>query len=303
MKRFLLLLGLMALMLTACDNQACIHQWAPATCDKPITCALCGETQGAAVGHSWMAADCDSPETCMHCSATRGESLGHSWQGATCIAPAVCTVCSAAGEEPLGHTFSAPDFQNPPCCLVCGHSEGDCLLPKFEEYPVKIIIPEMGQEFAYKTACYTPGYTTIGTLWWEDYKVFTGDEAHEALEGYEWHQVRLNIRFSDRNAYKFGFIVQPGLDDYYWYSAQTENGYDDAFTVNFHGELYDQCLRANGQPVLSKWENNSCVYTATYAWRVPVGYDGHLILLLPAGGDVTELLQSGDERILVFKFA
>ena len=143
----------------------------------------------------------------------------------------------------------------------------------------------------------------MGKLWWEDYQVFAGDETHEALEGYEWHRVTLKITFSDRNAYKYGFIVQPALDDYYWYSAETENGYDDRFTVNYNGILYDQCLRANAQAQLSPWENNSCTYTATYAWRVPVGYDGHLILLIPAGTDVSELLESGDEGILVFKFA
>lgn len=255
------------------------------------------------MGHSWKAADCENPETCMDCGATRGEALGHTWQAASCIAPAVCSVCSATGEEALGHTLSAPNFQAPACCLVCGHSEGDVLTPKFAEYPIQIITPQMGQEFFYETGCYTPGYTTVGTLWWEDHQVFAGDETHETLEGYEWHRVTLKITFYDRNAYKFGFIVQPALDDYYWYAAETENGYDDRFTVNYHGILYDQCLRANTQAQLSAWENNSCTYTATYAWRVPVGYDGHLILLLPAGGDVSELLQSGDERLLVFKIA
>lgn len=255
------------------------------------------------MGHSWKAADCENPETCMDCSATRGEALGHSWQGASCIAPAVCTVCSATGEEALGHTLGAPNFQAPAACQVCGHSEGECLTPKFEEYSVKVIIPEMGQEFDYETACYTPGYTTTGILWWEDYKVFDGDENHEVIEGYQWHMVTLKIQFSDRNAYKYGFVVQPALDDYYWYSAETENGYDDAFTVSFHGILYDQCLRANSQAKLSEWKDNTCTYTATYAWRVPVGYDGHLILLLPAGADASQLLESGDDSILVFKFA
>ncbi len=255
------------------------------------------------MGHSWKAADCENPETCMDCSATRGEALGHTWQAASCIAPAVCSVCSATGEEALGHTLSAPNFQSPACCLVCGYSEGECLTPKFQEYPVQVIVAQMGQQFPYETACYTPGYTTIGTLWWEDHQVFEGDAEYEAIEGYQWHRVTLKITFSDRNAYKYGFVVQPALDDYYWYAAETENGYDDRFTVNYNGILYDQCLRANSQATLSEWKDNTCTYTATYAWRVPVGYDGHLILLLPAGADVTQLLENGDESLLIFKFA
>lgn len=304
MKRMVTALCLMLLLsLAGCGKKDCVHQWTPATCDQPVTCALCGEVMGEAAGHSWKAADCEYAETCMDCKATRGEALGHTWQAATCTDAAVCTVCNAIGEAALGHTFSAPNYQAPSCCLVCGHSEGQALTPKFEAYPVAVILPQMGQEFSYETSCYTPGYTTTGTLWWEDYRVFDGDETHQAVEGYQWHTVTLKITFSDRNAYKFGFIVQPALDDYYWYAAETENGYDDAFIVNFNGILYDQCLRANTQATLSKWENNTCTYTATYAWRVPVGYDGHLILLLPAGADASQLLESGDESILVFKFA
>lgn len=302
MKRTILLLC-MLLLLSGCGDGECHHSWEPATCEKPITCALCGQTQGEAAGHSWKAADCVNPEKCGNCEATKGEPLGHMWKTPTCTEPAVCQVCAAVGQQALGHDYTEATYQAASICRVCGHSAGDPLTPKFEAYPLTTILPEMGQKFNYHTGCYTPGYSTVGSLWWEDYRVFAGDDTHEALEGYEWHMVTLRIEFSDRNAYKYGFIVQPALDDYYWYAAETENGYDDRFTVNFNGVLYEDCLRANGQPQLSNWVDNTCTYTATYAWRVPVGYDGHLILLLPSGEDAGQLLESGDDRVLVFKFA
>lgn len=57
----------------------CTHQWQPATCTKPETCQVCGNTRGEAKGHSWKEATCTEPKTCTVCKVTEGSPLGHSW--------------------------------------------------------------------------------------------------------------------------------------------------------------------------------------------------------------------------------
>lgn len=57
----------------------CTHQWQPATCTKPETCQVCGNTRGEAKGHSWKEATCTEPKTCTVCKVAEGSPLGHSW--------------------------------------------------------------------------------------------------------------------------------------------------------------------------------------------------------------------------------
>lgn len=302
MKRiFALLLLLSMLSLNGCGE--CEHQWSDADCETPKTCTLCGETEGEALGHAWQVADCVTAKTCVVCKKTEGDPLGHGWLSANCTTPQTCTVCNVTEGDALGHRMLAANFQEPPICFDCGYTEGECLPPKFAEYPVEVITVQMGVEYDYQTVCYIYGHNTVGKLRWEDYRVFASDETHEAVEGYEWHSVTVRIVFSDRDAQKYGAVVQSALDDYYWYSAQSDNGYSDQFSVSYNGVLYDQCLRANGQGNVSEWEDGSFTYTATYAWRVPVGYDGHLILFYNASLNLVDALESGDESLLVFRFA
>ena len=68
---------------------ACQHDWADANCDTPMTCKICGATEGEALGHDWVNADCDTPKTCERCEATEGEALGHNFVNGK------CSVCSA----------------------------------------------------------------------------------------------------------------------------------------------------------------------------------------------------------------
>ena len=50
-KLFTLLTAIVLMgLLAAC---ACEHQWQPATCLAPRTCALCGVTQGKVRAHTW----------------------------------------------------------------------------------------------------------------------------------------------------------------------------------------------------------------------------------------------------------
>lgn len=301
MKRYFPLL-LLALLLCLAGCGECEHQWSDATCELPKTCTLCGATEGVAFGHSWQSADCERAKTCVICQKTEGEALGHSWQDADCLTAKTCSLCGHTEGDALGHSILPANYQTAATCSACGYTEGELLTPKFAEYSVAVIPAKLGVEYDYLADCYIQGYTTLGKLVWEDYQVFSSDDTHPGVEGYEWHQVTVRITFSDRNAQKYGIVVHSALDDYYWYTAQTQDGYTDQFTVSYNGQLFDQCLRANSYGTISPWENNSCSYTATFAWRVPVDYDGHLILFYRGMADVDEGLKQGDADMLVFRF-
>ena len=300
-KRILLILLLVSLQILA-GCKKCEHQWKDATCNRPKTCSLCDAQEGETLGHNWQDADCISPKTCPTCQKTVGDPLGHTWTGATCTEAKHCSVCDAVEGEALGHDYLAPNFQNPAICRVCGHGEGQVVPPAYDSYPVKVIQVAEGVEYDYVAACYIKGNTTVGKLSWENYEVFAYDETHGEVEGYLWHRVTVKIVFSDKNAQRYGFVVQSALDDYFWIAGESNNGYTDGFTVSFHGQLYDQCLLANRYATVTNWIDGSCTYTAEFAWRVPVGYDGHLILFYNAHTDLQEALSSGDETLLAFRF-
>lgn len=102
----ILLTALIALCALALSGCCLKHEWNPATCTEPSTCAKCGETEGEPLGHSWAEATCTDPKTCTVCAAAEGEALGHTegeWEelsAASLIQPGeqrkTCTVC---GEE------------------------------------------------------------------------------------------------------------------------------------------------------------------------------------------------------------
>ncbi len=303
MKQYMTLLCLLfcLLCLTACGE--CEHQWQPASCEAAKSCTLCDATEGDALGHQWQDADCEAPKSCIVCKKTEGVPLGHSWQDASCEAPKTCTTCKVTEGEAKGHSLREANFQDPASCRNCDYTEGEPVPPAYDAYPVEVITVEIGKTYDYKAACYVKGHTTIGKLTWENYQVFASDAAHEAVEGYEWHSVTVKIVFSDSNARKYGFHVQSAVDDYYWVLSKDGNGYTDRFTISYHGEEYDQCLMANGYGQVTDWIDNACTYTATFAWRVPVGYDGFLALFYDANQSAGELLENGDEHMLVFRFA
>ena len=122
--KLLILLILCATLLAGCG---CDHQWQDATCTAPLTCALCGETEGESVGHSWTDATCETPKTCSTCGEAEGEPLAHSWTNATCEAPKTCSGCDKTEGEPLAHTFgewAAVDAETEErTCSACGYAE------------------------------------------------------------------------------------------------------------------------------------------------------------------------------------
>lgn len=99
----------------------CSHSYSAATCTKPKTCTLCGQTEGSALGHSYTAATCTTPKTCTRCGNTTGKAAGHSWKEATCTTPATCTSCQKTSGEPAGHSMLYTK------CEVCGTSDFSCL--------------------------------------------------------------------------------------------------------------------------------------------------------------------------------
>lgn len=122
-RNILALLALcMIFTLSACRHE---HVWKRATCTKPKTCSVCGETEGEALGHTWKAATCTEPRTCSECGKTKGEALGHMWKAATCTEPKTCTVCGMTEGEALGHI--APNG----ICERCGESLGKWIIKHY----------------------------------------------------------------------------------------------------------------------------------------------------------------------------
>ncbi len=103
------------------------HQWTEATCTKPRTCAVFGETEGEPLGHDWLEATCTKPKTCKRCGATEGEPLGHDWQAASCTEPGVCTRCGITGSDAAGHDWKDATCTEPKTCARCGATEGEAL--------------------------------------------------------------------------------------------------------------------------------------------------------------------------------
>ncbi len=298
----LLLCLLLCVCLAACEK--CEHQWKDASCEVPMSCPLCDATQGTVAGHQWQEATCLTPKTCAVCGATEGSVTNdHLWQDATCKAPKTCSRCNLKEGEPLEHELMDPNYHDPKTCKNCDYTEGEPLPPLYATFPVNVINAQVDTVYDYKTACYLKGHETVGKLTLENYQVFTSDETHEAVDGYEWHRVTVKIVFSDNDAVKYGFTVKSAVDDYFCGLPEDGNGYTDQFTANFHGQVYDQCLMANSQGVYSEWVDSACTYTAEYAWRVPKGYDGFLIMFYNGNKSAGDCLTKGDDTMLIFRFA
>ncbi len=127
---FSLVLVMLALVMTSCGTDVCLHAigdftWREATCTSPKTCWICSATKGEPLGHSWSDATCAAPKTCTECGATEGESLDHTWLDATCTSPKKCTVCQATEGNALNHTGGVATCQSKAVCDVCGEEYGE----------------------------------------------------------------------------------------------------------------------------------------------------------------------------------
>ena len=98
---------------------------APATCDEPSTCTICGKTEGEATeDHTWTDATCKAPKTCTVCGVTEGEKLAdcQGWVDATCSEYGYCTVCGKRGTE---YDADAHTSIKPATCIAAAYCE-DC---------------------------------------------------------------------------------------------------------------------------------------------------------------------------------
>ena len=121
------------------------HQYTPATCTTPKTCAVCGTTEGETLDHAYTSTVTKAPTcsatgiktyTCSACSDSYTESiatLDHTWNAATCTIPKTCSVCGATEGEAAGHKYIVVSVA-PSCtdggktthtCLICKHSYED----------------------------------------------------------------------------------------------------------------------------------------------------------------------------------
>ena len=86
------------------EEEQCDHYWTDATCDQPVTCVMCGETTGEALGHTWTGGSCTEAQYCSQCGHD-GEPVGHSWVEATCTTRKTCSVCAVKEGEKAAHDF------------------------------------------------------------------------------------------------------------------------------------------------------------------------------------------------------
>ena len=85
------------------ETDSAEHQYESATCLRPKTCTVCGDTVGSKLSrHQWQNAGCTVPATCRVCKTTRGSAAGHKWVDATFTAPKTCSVCGATEGECVG---------------------------------------------------------------------------------------------------------------------------------------------------------------------------------------------------------
>lgn len=262
-------------MLTGCHIS---HEWQEATCTEPRTCLTGGETEGEPLGHTWVGATCAEPKHCSVCGETEGEPLEHTWVEATCTEPRHCSVCGETEGEALGHTWIEANYQQPATCEVCGETEGEPLQADFEKYGLECNA-ELDKSYPYVTICSkAPEYTTMGNVTFSDYEVFSSDDTHLAIDGYEWRAVTMTFMFNDGNAHEYGSTYAWIVTDYYDVQSTVEgwDGNTKTFTVNYNGVDYSEC-KINSDTLQNGWDGGVYIRQCRFFIRIPENYDGAVL--------------------------
>lgn len=273
MKRTLSLIAILAVCLFALAGCQCSHEWAAADCVNPATCGKCGETEGEALGHSWADATCSAPKTCTACGLTEGEALTHSWTEVSCAAPKTCEYCGETQGEALPHTWVEANYQAPKTCSVCGGTEGEPLTASFEANGLQMT----ESQFDVPHTLTVDGQNITVTL--EDHQIFESDANHEALEGYEWHSIKVVLR--GEGSVGTNLPVSTDYNNYYdleTFNAnitQVETGalLTLQHTVNYLGQDYDQVLFQVDASYMDEYPDH-WEYEDSLSFRLPVGFDG-----------------------------
>lgn len=129
----ILMVVAMAVFILFNNHIICFHDWQNATCTKPMTCSICGDTKGEPFGHKFSEATCTEAPHCYICDEVKGEPLGHNWKDATYDAPKTCATCGKTEGDPLkkpvkttksssstDYTESAFNEPEKPKCPMCG---------------------------------------------------------------------------------------------------------------------------------------------------------------------------------------
>ena len=157
---------------------------------------------------------------------------------------------------------------------------------------------EVGEPYAYFTSCGSDSeYTTIAEATVTSYEIFESAEGYDAEEGYEWRVAKIEVRFYDENAMKYGRSYSPRTEDYYNVKLL-----DDTYELleQADGEnLSKNRIIFNGQETdayewySSYWTdgpNGNGERMAVLQWDflVPVGYDGCVIGLCDANVEILD---------------
>lgn len=202
----------------------------------------------------------------------------HTWIDATCSESKHCSVCGETDGQPLEHTLIEANYQQPATCEVCGATVGEPLQADFEKYGLTCDA-KLNVEYPCKTICSeNRDCITTAKVTFSDYEIFSSDDAHEALEGYEWRAVTTTWILDDENAVKYGFESDIEDSDYYDIVGM-EDSCDEVnktFKVTYNGMEYsDACY--DYEDLSTGWVDN--VFSLRYRlyYRVPIGYDGVVI--------------------------
>ena len=256
------------------------HRFAAATCTEPETCMRCGETRGDALGHDFLPATCSEPEVCTRCGETRGIALGHDFLPATCTAPETCARCGATRGEPLGHLLTEATYQSAAICLRCGYVEGEALTAACADLDCTYL--EVGKPYPYTTASYEDHAIDVtGTVEILDHNVFSGDETFPPRDGYEWHVVTVQLKFSGEDAQRNGMQSAMTYGDYYKGDAEVGTTVDENGLRPYVVELFGsrvQCWQKTCPDEEGGWFEHELRYTWKEGVQVPCGYDGTLLI-------------------------
>ena len=311
MKRMIRLCLVLLVCLLAFTGCQCSHEWAQADCLTPKTCSKCDETEGEALGHDWAEASCAAPKTCTRCALTEGDVLEHSRTEVSCAAPKTCTICVLTEGEALEHTWAEANYQAPKTCTVCGETEGEALPADFEELGLQIDITEVNVPHT---------LTASGTefaLCIKSYEVYSGDDAHEALEGYEWRTVELSVEaLENLDSLSVQIPTYADYNNYYdlegfnasMAPVQTNAVFALQHTVNHNGVDYTECLMQVDKDYLDQQSSVKWEHQQTLSFRVPVGFDG-IVVCVGDGAQVSSNYQQyymdyyKDDNTLFFRLS
>lgn len=185
-------------------------------------------------------------------------------------------------------------------CPDCGTVVGSPLTPIYEEKGITINF-EPGVPTPYHTICQlAPDLQTTWTAILTDCSPLNEDSLAqwssilgtplETRDGYEWLAVKIDISFSEPNAWKYGPLPLLLFEDYYtpYLRDDTQTELGNRFTrmdILWHGETAEELVIWT-----DNWEKNQSdktyLYTMHSAFRVPKGYSGVVIGLMSSANEL-----------------